>query len=52
MVHLSHVSDTSLREADLGFALADPKRIEIICALEKHPYDVNELTMELGIPSQ
>lgn len=40
----------SHREADLCFALADPKRIGIIHALEKHPYNVNELTLELGIP--
>jgi ArsR family transcriptional regulator len=50
MVHLSHISETSLREADLCFALADPKRIDILHALEKHPYNVNELTSELGIP--
>ena len=50
MVHLSHLYDSSLREADLCFALADPKRIDILHALEKHPYNVNELTSELGIP--
>jgi len=50
MVHLSHINETSLREADLCFALADPKRVDIIHALEKHPYNVNELTTELGIP--
>ncbi len=49
MVHLSQ-NYSSLREADLCFALADPKRIDIIHALEKHPYNVNELTSELGIP--
>jgi len=50
MIHLSHVSDSSLREADLCFALADPKRVDIVHALEKRPYTVNELTLELGIP--
>ena len=50
MVNLSHVSEISLREADLCFALADPKRVDIVHALEKHPYTVNELTLELGIP--
>jgi ArsR family transcriptional regulator len=40
----------SILEADLCFALADPKRIDIIHALEKHPYNVNQLTLELGIP--
>jgi ArsR family transcriptional regulator len=50
MVHLSHLYDSSLREADLCFALADPKRIDILHALEKHPHNVNELTSELGIP--
>ena len=50
MVNLSHVSPLSLREADLCFALADPKRIDILHALEKHPYNVNELTLELGLP--
>lgn len=50
MVNLSHVSPDALREADLCFALADPKRIDILHALEKHPYNVNELTIELGIP--
>jgi DNA-binding transcriptional ArsR family regulator len=29
---------------------SDPKRIDIIHALEKHPYNVNELTAELRIP--
>jgi ArsR family transcriptional regulator len=38
------------READVCFALADPTRINIVHALEKHPYNVNELTSELGIP--
>jgi DNA-binding transcriptional ArsR family regulator len=40
---------SSQQEADLCFALADPKRIDIIHALEKRPYNVNELTTELGI---
>ena len=43
------VNVCSKHEADLCFALADPKRIDIIHALEKHPYNVNELTVELGI---
>lgn len=38
------------READVCFALADPTRINIVHALERHPYSVNELTCELGIP--
>jgi ArsR family transcriptional regulator len=38
------------READICFALADPTRINIVHALEKHPHNVNELTAELGIP--
>ncbi len=38
------------READVCFALADRTRINIVHALEKHPYSVNELTSELGIP--
>jgi len=50
MVNFSHVSDLSLREADLCFALADPKRVDIVHALKNHPYTVNELTLELGIP--
>jgi len=50
MVQLSHIYETSIREADLCFALADPKRIDIIHALDKHPFNVNELTAELGIP--
>ena len=50
MIHTSHFSASSQHEADLCFALADPKRINIIRALEKHPYNVNELTVELGIP--
>ncbi|MBK6791065.1 MAG: winged helix-turn-helix transcriptional regulator [Anaerolineales bacterium] len=50
MVNLSHASENSLHEADLCFALADPKRVEIVHALEKHPYNVNELTLELEIP--
>jgi ArsR family transcriptional regulator len=50
MVHPSHVSISSGHEADLCFALSDPKRIDIIHALEKHPYNVNELTAELKIP--
>lgn len=44
------LSAYSRHEADLCFALADPKRIDIIHTLEKHPYNVNELTLELGIP--
>ncbi len=50
MVTLPHASENSLHEADVCFALADPKRVEIIHALEKHPYNVNELTVELGLP--
>lgn len=50
MVNLSHVSNLSLREADLCFALADPKRVDIVRALEKRAYTVNELTLELGLP--
>jgi ArsR family transcriptional regulator len=38
------------READVCFALADPTRINIVHALEKRPYNVNELTSVLGIP--
>lgn len=49
MLHFSFQNGSSLREADLCFALSDPKRIDIIHALEKHPYNVNELTSELGI---
>ena len=43
------INVSSQHEADLCFALADPKRIDIIHALEKHPYNVNELTELLGI---
>lgn len=43
-------SPLSEREADVCFALADPTRINIVHTLEKHPYSVNELTSELGIP--
>lgn len=50
MVNPSHIYANSNREADLCFALADPKRVDIVHALEKHPYNVTELTMELGIP--
>jgi ArsR family transcriptional regulator len=50
MVNLSHISNLSLREADLCFALADPKRVDIVHALEKRAYTVNELTLELGLP--
>ncbi len=38
------------READVCFALEDPTRINIVHVLEKRPYNVNELTAELGIP--
>jgi ArsR family transcriptional regulator len=50
MIHPSHISISSEHEADLCFALADPKRIDIIHTLEKHPCNVNQLTKELGIP--
>jgi ArsR family transcriptional regulator len=50
MVNLSHVNEISQRKADLCFALADPKRVDILHALEKRPYTVNELTLELGLP--
>lgn len=50
MIHMPSRNISSKHEADLCFALADSKRIDIIRALEKHPYNVNELTMELGIP--
>jgi len=49
MDQTSQFNVSSQHEADLCFALADPKRIDIIHALEKHPYNVNELTTELGI---
>lgn len=49
MIHLSHANEISLREADLCFALADPKRVDIVHALEKCTYTVNELTLKLGI---
>jgi DNA-binding transcriptional ArsR family regulator len=49
MDQIPHFNASSQHEADLCFALADPKRIDIIHALEKHPYNVNELTEELGI---
>ena len=42
--------EISRREADICFALADPTRINIVHVLRKHPYSVNELTHELGIP--
>lgn len=50
MTTLSHANANSIHEADLCFALADPKRVEIIHALEKHPFSVNALTLELGLP--
>ena len=50
MPELFAESKISEREADVCFALADPTRINIVHALEKHPYNVNELTSELGIP--
>jgi DNA-binding transcriptional ArsR family regulator len=50
MANLSHISEISLREADVCFALADPKRVDIVHTLEKRSYTVNELTLELGIP--
>ncbi|MBI5295095.1 MAG: winged helix-turn-helix transcriptional regulator [Chloroflexi bacterium] len=50
MTYLPTTHENSIHEADVCFALADPKRIDIIRALEKHPYNVNELTLELGIP--
>lgn len=40
----------SQREADICFALSDPTRINILHALERQPHNVNELTLELGIP--
>ena len=43
-------SQLKRREADVCFALADPTRINIVHALQKHPHNVNELTEELGIP--
>ncbi|HEY6072134.1 MAG TPA: metalloregulator ArsR/SmtB family transcription factor [Anaerolineales bacterium] len=47
-------SDTGIQikkhEAEICFALADPTRINIVHALEKHPHNVNELTLALGIP--
>jgi len=52
MDQTSQINVSSQHEADLCFALADPKRIDIIHALEKHPYNVNELTMELAFPSR
>lgn len=50
MTTLPHADANSILEADMCFALADPKRVEIVHALEKHPYNVNELTAELGLP--
>jgi DNA-binding transcriptional ArsR family regulator len=50
MVHPSHPGISSEHKADLCFALSDPKRIDIVHALAKRPYNVNELTAELGIP--
>jgi ArsR family transcriptional regulator len=50
MRNMNSEYDFSKREADVCFALADPTRINIIHALKKHPYNVNELTIELGIP--
>lgn len=50
MPESSTMPQISAREADVCFALADPTRINIVHALEKHPYNVNELTCELGIP--
>jgi DNA-binding transcriptional ArsR family regulator len=44
------LNDLSRHAADICFALADPKRIDILHTLEKHPYNVNELTLELGLP--
>lgn len=50
MTEINSETQLSKREADVCFALADPTRIHIVHALEKHPYNVNELTSELGIP--
>lgn len=50
MPESSTMPQISAREADVCFALADPTRINIVHTLEKHPYNVNELTCELGIP--
>lgn len=50
MTEIDFEAQLSEREADLCFALADPTRINIVHALQKHPYNVNELTCELGIP--
>jgi ArsR family transcriptional regulator len=47
---MTYEFEHSQREADICFALADPTRINIVHALKKHPYNVNELTFELGIP--
>ena len=37
-------------EADFCAALSDPTRILILYALNEHPFNVTELTNELGIP--
>ncbi len=37
-------------EADFCFALSDPTRIFILYALNDKPFNVTELTTELGIP--
>lgn len=50
MVKVSQLFPNSMQEADLCFALADPKRVDIVHALDKSPHSVNELTAELGIP--
>lgn len=50
MRDLTFEAELSRLEADICFALADPTRVNIVHALNKHPYSVNELTHELGIP--
>jgi ArsR family transcriptional regulator len=42
--------EVSELEANLCYAFVDPTRILILYALSRHPYNVTELTTELGIP--
>ena len=43
-------NDVSELEANLCYAFVDPTRILILYALNKQPFNVTELTTELGIP--
>ena len=48
MITPTLAQEVSQLEAELCFALSDPTRILILYALNEHPRNVTELTIELG----